>query len=144
MTERKPQGGFKEMKNKLVLTFGVIFVVGLILAGCDNPAGSNNNGILTINNCPSIATVIICDSNPPATTVELIQVISAAIAVGEGTKSPYALKNKDGSAFTRTGSFLVVVTANSNNYFKGDVSFNNGSATLDFAGMTSQADLPAN
>jgi len=131
----------------------MVLVFGMAVVGCDdgstggnnsgNGNSSGNGGTLTVNNCPSIATVVVCDSNTPTTLMELSQVVSVTvIAAGQGSRSPFALKNIDGSNFTRTGSFLVVLTANSDNYFKGNVNFSNGSATVDFNSMTSQTSLP--
>jgi len=106
---------------------------------------SVNTGTLTVNNCPPMTTVIICKSGTPATFMELVDLISLEniIAASEEGISPFALLNTDDATFTGTGSFLVVLMVDDNFYFKGNVPFSNGSATVDFNSMTSHESIPS-
>jgi hypothetical protein len=93
--------------------------------------------------------VAIYTNKTPTTNSEFTNATAVASALSQDRTSPFTLKNYFGSAFTQTGSFLVVLsvydtldaTIASSTYFKGDVSFNNGSATVDFDSMTSITSL---
>ncbi|MCL2069591.1 MAG: hypothetical protein FWH19_01220 [Treponema sp.] len=134
------------MKKKLVLVLGLFLLFGLTFTGCGDGAGGGGGtpGRLVVNNCPSNATVIVSNSSTPSTLTELALGIGSAVAVAPyDDSSPFNLVDAmGGGTFTRTGSYLVVVSVNFNNYFMGDVRFTNGSATINFNSMTDQRDLP--
>jgi hypothetical protein len=135
-------------RNKLFLAgmLGMVLAFGLVLAGCSTDSdggGGGANGILTVNNCPSSGTVMIFDSGAPATIAEFIGIMNGAIAYGTANNSTsYTLMSSGGSSFTQSGSFLVILSVGGTNYFKANVSFSNGAATVDFDSMTPQTDLP--
>jgi hypothetical protein len=148
--EKLMKGWVYKMKNKRALVFGILFVIGLTFGGCNDSTESSDNGavggggILTINNGPSVNSVEVHNYNSSVTTPEeLINgMMAAIIAVGTPGDSPYTLREYSTiSPFTGTGTFLVIVNTTAANYFKSEVSFNNGSATIDFNSMTRDADL---
>jgi hypothetical protein len=72
------------------------------------------------------------------------------VATSSGTSSPFTLIAMSGSSgFTGSGTYMVSVNRNDPNTipmtvskFKTDVSFTNGSATVDWNTMTDVATLP--
>jgi hypothetical protein len=122
--------------------------LGMAVFGCDNGTTGNGNGngpggTLTVNNCPSSGSVVICDSNEPTTRLELSGLITGYIAVGQAdSATSYRLIKNNGTEFNSSGSFLVILSVGMNNYFK-KISFSNGSGSVDFNSMTSQMTLPA-
>jgi uncharacterized lipoprotein YehR (DUF1307 family) len=140
----------KKTNFRVLLVFAL--VMGLVFVACDtgtgggtgNGPGGGTGSTLTINNCPSYARVAIYANNTPTTLLQLQQMATEQIAVGMESISPFTLLNIEGTAFTRTGKYLVLVTGSANSiYFKGDVSFNNGSATVEFNSMIPHTSLPS-
>jgi hypothetical protein len=139
------------MKNNLALVFSVLFVIGLTLGGCDDSTESSDDGavggegILTLNNGPYVTSVVVYNYNgTPTTSTELgYAMFGSAIAMSIDANSPHALfaHPSYSTTFTGTGTFFVVVNSNSAIHFKGEVSFNNGSATIDFNTMSRTTDL---
>jgi hypothetical protein len=145
--EKLMKGWVYKMKNKLALVFGILFVIGLTLSGCDDSTTSDDNeggGILILNNGPPVISAEVHDYNGPVTTLEDFTngIMATTLAVSPAGVSPHVLlDNSTGNPFTRTGTFLVIVTTNAVMYFKSGVNFNNGSATIDFNNMTPHTDL---
>jgi hypothetical protein len=109
-----------------------------------NTGGGSSTGTLIIeNHPPEGGGVFVCNSGPPTNYGELNQAVSKQIAIGfggSGTWDRVAYRLTDssiGGTFSRTGNFLVIFNTAGISYFKGNVSFNNGSATVDFNSMTS-------
>jgi len=104
--------------------------------------GQSGKGTLTVNNCPEEAMTLICVNSDPKTMMELLGALSKYVAAGTINNSSSELMTTDGGSFNSTGKFLVIVLVGSDVYFIGDVSFTNGSATVDFKKMTAQLSLP--
>jgi hypothetical protein len=123
------------MFGKAILIIVLAFV--LVLTGC------GGGGTLTVNNCPKSGSVLICDSDAPATQMEFVGALTDFIAVGTADSgSSYTLRTITSAKFAKSGNFLVIITIGSNNYFQANVRFTNGVATVDFESMTSQESLP--
>jgi hypothetical protein len=149
-TQKRNELFLTGMFGKAILIIVLAFV--LVLTGC------GESGTLTVNNCPRSGSVLICDSDAPATQMELAGDLIDFIAGGTTSSgSSYTLKAfwgitpglgtvirtiASGGRFTKSGNFLVIITVDGNNYFQADVSFTNGVATVDFESMTSQESLP--
>jgi broad specificity phosphatase PhoE len=98
----------------------------------------DGGGTLTVLNYTSSAYAFVCTENdPPSSVTDLAGRLSSAIAKSLSSKSPFSLL-----FFTRTGTFSVLLQDASAAYFKGNVSFTNGSATIDFTSMTKIGQLP--
>ena len=152
------------MKNKTILSFVAFIFLCFILISCDNGTTGDNGapgdngghsgskGILVIQNSPTGGIVYICDSPAPTTYMQLSTALSNSIANGISLTSTdiftYNLTYSLSSVvFSETGSYLVIflVGGQSSNFrFKGGVSFNNGSANIDFNTMISGSTLPYN
>jgi len=138
--------------NMGMLAMALVFV--LALTGCDGGndggsgsnggSGGNSGGTLTVINAPQVARACVCADAPTPTTVSELSVMPlvAMAATSRDVYSPYSLLDANGTPFTRTGNFSVLLRAAGNNtynslyYFKGGVSFINGSATIDLYSMT--------
>jgi hypothetical protein len=131
-------------KNGLFAGMLVLALVfGMVLTGCDTGTGGGGGGTLTISNSPGSGSVYICDSSAPTTQMGLAGLLSGSIASGMASdRSTYPLQSSTGGTFSGTGSYLVIFTQGGASYFKGDVSFNNGSATVDYNSMTAASTLP--
>jgi hypothetical protein len=132
----------------LLAMLGMVLALGLVLVGCgdknsgDPTSSGGEPSTLTVNNAPKSGTVLICDSAVPTTLQEYTALSQHQLAMGNtGGPSSYKLGNT-GGPFTQSGNFLVVLMLVSdsglktNIYFKGNVSFSKGSATVDFNDMT--------
>jgi len=104
--------------------------------------GQSGKGTLTVNNCPEEAMALICVNSDPKTMMELLGAVSKYVAAGTISNSSSELMSTAGENFSSTGKFLVIVLVDSDVYFIGNVSFTDGSATIDFKSMTAQLSLP--
>ena len=139
---------FMKSYRKWLGVFGMVLALGLVLIGCgdkdsgDPTSPGGGGGVLTVDNCPSGGSLVICDSAVPTTQMQLAGLISCFIAVGQAeSATSYRLTKNNGTAFDNTGDFLVILTLGMDSYFK-KVSFSNGSGSVDFNSMTSQTSLP--
>jgi hypothetical protein len=129
------------MKNKIIL----ILAVCLILFCCNNEStgdsGDHPDGrsTLIIRNSPGIGQVFVSINKPePTTWLECQGLLDNMVTIGHAIdKSTYNLY-----PFSETGSYLVVFSYAGDFYFRGNVSFRNGSAIVDFNTMTSRSSLP--
>ena len=148
-------------QSKICLIFGLFLVFCFVFTGCDNGStggssgggNSGSKGTLIMQNSPTGGIVYVCDSATPTTYMELSQAIGKCIANSTsitGDRFTYQLYySMTSEAFSGTGSYLVIFMSGmtgspSSIYFKGNVSFSNGSATVDFNSMTSWDSLPGN
>jgi len=129
------------MKSRVLPVFVLFFCCAGLLFPLDK-------GTLTINNCPAEVSVIICKNNIPKTMMEFANLLMYdRIAYGNGDSSPFTSRTYSGKDFTKTGKFVVIVTDKSVEdeqviYFVENVSFNKGSATIDFKTMKAYKSLP--
>ena len=134
------------MKNILKVLAAVVFVsvIGFSMLSCGGVTGGGTNGILTINGLPESAVVLVCPNTVPGSMVAMFPIIDSAIGAGVGTTSPYSLVNTSNNPFTRTGTFMVLLTLIDSEelYYLNDVSFSRGSATINFSDMNDMGDLP--
>jgi hypothetical protein len=152
-------GEVRMSKSKICLISGILLILCLALTGCDHGStgggtgsgSSGSKGTLIMQNSPIRGfAVYVCDNGTPTTIMEFNQAIQQSIAHGfTGGISPnnYQLySSTDGFLFSGTGSYLVIFETAGPiyNYFKENVSFINGSATVDFYSMTSTENLPFN
>jgi hypothetical protein len=145
-------------KSKICLISGILLILCLALAGCDHGStgggtgsgSSGSKGTLIMQNSPTGGAVYVCDSATPTTYMEFSQAMGKNIAIGTsmtGDRFTYQLYySMTSETFSGTGSYLVIFmrSAGMDYYFKGNVSFSNGSATVDFNSMTSWLSLPGN
>jgi hypothetical protein len=127
------------MKRSLFFAsiFGMMLVVfGLVLAGCDSPAGTNGtneSSKLAVKNLPSAGADVFVykDSSIGAEQIGFDGYNNAE------HKSPFNLSAGDNTPFTETGRFYVVVSSRSIEGIKyqDNVPFTNGSAELDWNTM---------
>jgi len=142
-------------KSTVCLFFGILLIFCFVLTGCDNGStggisgggSSSSKGTLIIKNSPTGGLVYVCNSGTPTTYMEFSQAIGKNIANGTsitGDRFTYPLKySLTSEAFSETGNYLIIfIDAGGSYYFKGNVSFSNGSATVDFNSMTSVKSLP--
>jgi len=107
---------------------------------------SGSTGTLIIQNSPTGGMVYVYDSGAPTTYMEFSEATRNNIAFGINTSDRFTYQLMypgTSEAFSGTGSYLVVFYRSGGSfYFKGNVSFSNGSATVDFNSMTSVDSLP--
>jgi hypothetical protein len=147
------KGEVRMSKSKICLISGILSILCFALAGCDHGStggSSVSKGTLIIQNTPIRAVEVhVCDNGTPTTIMEFNQAIQQSIAHGFSggiSENIYQLHSSTtGFPFSGTGSYLVIFeTAGYYNYFKENVSFITGSATVDFYSMTSTENLPFN
>jgi hypothetical protein len=142
------------MKKKSLI-FGILvclLIFSFGLTGCDNGSGgsdddSGSKGTLTIENCPQQAHVYICTNSTPTTMMDFTSKLTSFLAQNLETfgSSPFSLaKFGSISVWTGSGKYLIIVVCDpsTGNAFKADVSFKNGSATIDYNDMTKESTLP--
>jgi len=145
-------GEVRMSKSKIYLIFGLLLVFCFALTGCDNGSTGGNSGsrgTLIMQNPPAGGYVYVCDSATPTTYTEFSEAIknNIAFAISTSDRFTYQLRYSGTSeTFSGTGSYLVIFKRSGvvDYYFMGNVSFSNGSATVDFSGMTSWLSLPGN
>jgi hypothetical protein len=107
-----------------------------------DPATPSESSTLVINGCPS-GSVYVCPSpyTSPTSKLDLMGATGGAVAEGNGI-SPYKLtSNSTGVEFQKTGRFMVIVVfidfseKTLEYYYLENVSFTNGSATINFSNM---------
>jgi hypothetical protein len=145
---------------------GLIRIAGLsgillfaLLLGCNNPAGDNANnnktgGTLTIDNLPAGSSFILVIYDYSGNINSLLGLTTAiadpiGTAAAMVTSSPAALyatrgENTTTTAFTKSGTFLVTLTAISPSMilFKTGVSFSGGNASINYNELIDQSTLP--
>jgi hypothetical protein len=129
----------------MALVFGMM-AVGCGDGGSSGGGGGGNYGTLTINNCPAITSLSIYNPpKAPTTQAEFDTASISYIAIAMSRKSPFQLVSiiNPAEKFTHTGNFMVVILTGGTNYFKANVPFTNGSATIDFSDMAPSSSLPS-
>jgi hypothetical protein len=84
----------------------------------------------------------------PTTQLELLNSMTTFLAqnLEQWSSSPFSLKSIGSiSAWTGSGTYFVYIVCDpsTGNALKSNVSFSNGSATIDYDDMTNQSSLPA-
>jgi len=141
-------GKVQKMKAKMVFALVLLLLFSLALIGCDEDAGKNGaNGrksVVIIENSPGSGSLIVCDSPAPVTVMDWAHLSSGAIAVGVASdRSTYNMSAISGYYFLKTGNYLVLLSVGTEGYFKENVSFKDGSATINFNNMTPLRSLPS-
>ena len=126
---------------ELIGIISLAVVIGFTMSACDDGGSGSGGttggrGTLIIENSPGSGYVFILDhSDPPPLSQLSIGTIALGLAVDRSTYDlsvpPYG-----SVSFSRTGSYLVVFLYSGNYYVMGNVSFRNGSATVNFNNMT--------
>jgi len=138
-------------KRKNCLVFGLFLVFCFVFTGCDGLTNDNGSksgtsgsgssgstGTLIIENPGGVGSVIVCDSSgSPSTYEEFNQAVGKTIAMSFGSVDGFTYQLMwTSKTFYGTGNYLVIFVLYGDSYFKGNVSFSNGSATVNFNSMT--------
>jgi hypothetical protein len=147
-----------------VFLFSLFLTITLVFFGCKGGGytnsgledadgggdGGGSQGTLTVNNCPENVHVYVCTNSPITAQMDLANKLTSFLAQNseQFSSSPFSLKNfgNMASTWTGTGTYLVYIICEDSsigNVFKTDVSFSNGSATINYNSMTNQSSLPA-
>jgi len=147
------------MKKSILLLAISALVLLMTLAGCERGknfivSDDNVTGTLTINNCPEIHGVLICNNMGYVSSTGLLLALKKPYAHSLRKESPFPIRTMKGKGFNNTGDFLVVIIfiepgveidsvkeTDFNLYFLENVSFNKGCATIDFNDMRSSKSL---
>jgi hypothetical protein len=131
-------------RNFLIAMAGISLALGMMVIGCDQDGGGSNPGTLTVNNCPAITSLSIYNPpKAPTTESEFDTALNSIVATTMSSKSPFQLMpiTNPAEKFTHTGNFMVVILTGGTVYFKANVSFTNGSATINFSDMAPSSSL---
>jgi hypothetical protein len=149
----------KTQQMKAKQFFLIAALAAALVTGCgDSNSGDNSgvpggggSGVLTVLNSPAGAAAATLYPNTAVSTgMGLLMAMAqpAAASSGADTSPPFSLINPNtgGYGWTGSGTYLVVFASLSDpvnlNAFKTGVVFSGGSATVDYAAMTKQKDLP--
>lgn len=147
--------------NKLKIVLTTLLLTGLVLAGCSNPAGgtdgtsgtggSGSGGLLTVTGTlPGTGTVNFAQvfKNPSAEIKYVEDFLLAVnpdnyLIMSSNGSSPFILKDTiTEKAFDKSGSFMVIIMRGVDEWYKTDVEFTNGSATVSASDLKNGLALP--
>jgi len=159
------------MKKSILLLAISALVLLMTLAGCERGknfiiSDDSVTGSLTINNCPEVHGVLICNNIGYVSSTGLLLALKKPYAQSLRKESPFPIRTSKGKGFKDTGTFLVVIiyseptaepvtepatesttesttepVSNFKLYFLENVNFNKGSAAIDFNDMKSSKSL---
>lgn len=137
--------------KKIIVCFLLVLALLMTFFSCDDkPSDSDEKGILTVKNAPSVVDARVFENITPTSRHQIIQMIlnQDFIAHGVAPNNDKQFRLSSLAVFSKSGNFLVtldtVYSADGGRRYKTGVKFNNGCATIDWNTMTPVSDLPEN
>jgi len=124
---------------------GIIVIMTIIIFYITSCDLNNDGSLLTVNGLNvNVMGAVVYINGVPTDQMQFLNLVAVSNARAGSTNrsSPFYLTDRNDKAFKQSGTFFVVLTTGSINYYLSGVVFHNGSATINFSDMSKHTNLP--